>query len=178
MVGIELWGLSRLMVVHGLGETSHPPGLLHDRVHMGSCWPFPAVLPAQTHSALFHFIAFVRTCDYSFHFHLHGLHFHEEILLLPCPLLYLQPYVQSWINICQIVFTKKKMLLSYLTRPLRLFFSLHVSIKSQVIGFERRPIESSGLYWESEAFYSSTPQNKQKNTTKNNEKFLFDILVS
>lgn len=60
MVGIELWGLSRLMVVHGLGETSHPPGLLHDRVHMGSCWPFPAVLPAQTHSALFSLHCFCK----------------------------------------------------------------------------------------------------------------------
>lgn len=107
-------------MVHGLGENSHPPGLLHDQVHMGSCWPFPAVLPAPTHSALFHFIAFVGTCDYSFHFHPQELHFHEEILLLPCPhyIFNLCTKLNKYLPNCVY---KKKMLLNFLKRPLGLF---------------------------------------------------------
>lgn len=153
------------MVVHGLGETSHPPGLLHDHVHTSSCGPLPAVLPTPIHSALFHFIGFVRTCDYSFYFHPHGLHFPwaditsaMSIAISSTLCTKLNKYLSSCVY-------KEKMLLSYLTKPLGLF--LHVSTKSQVIGLVRRPSESSGLYWESEAFYSSSPQNKQKNTTKN-----------
>lgn len=69
---------------------------------------------------LFHLTALTRGCDDAFHVRPVDCTLHEDRLLLPRPPLYHQPYVQSSINIGQIVL-KKERLLSCLTRAVGLF---------------------------------------------------------
>lgn len=128
-------------------------GLPRDRVRTGPAHT-PGQAPHPAHSAFFTLTAYSVTSLPSqevvvvyFHFLPVDCTLREERALLTHRPLYLQPCPQphgaqqTFVKLCWR--RKEGSLPNYLTRPLRLRFSLHVSVKSQVRGVERWPVVSS-----------------------------------